>query len=177
MKNKDIGKRTVVWNGRCPFWLASLLLIALTLLVGCRPAETDSNAEVASGEAIQNKGSDTLVILAQKWAEVYMAEHPGTTVQVTGGGSGTGFAALQNKTTDLANASRPVKPKEVAACIKAFGRRPQEYKVCLDGLSVYVNEQNPLQVLDLGGIPVERWYRRGDTGWHLWHCGNPATLL
>src|SRR5436190_20427284 len=90
------------------------------------------------------KGSDTLVILAQKWAEVYMAGHPETKIQVTGGGSGVGFAALQNKTTDLADASRPIKPAELAECIKAFGKRPTEYKVCLDGLSIYTHRDNPL---------------------------------
>ena len=96
---------------------------------------------------ITAKGSDTLVILAQKWAEVYMTKHPGTTIQVTGGGSGTGFAALQNQTTDLANASRKIKAKEIEACIKAFGKRPTEYKVCLDGLSIYVNADNPIKEL------------------------------
>jgi len=69
--------------------------------------------------SITAKGSDTLVILAQKWAEVYMSTQPGTKIQVTGGGSGTGFAALQNRTTDLCNASRPIKSKEVLACIMA----------------------------------------------------------
>src|SRR5688572_32265011 len=68
------------------------------------------------------KGSDTLVILAQKWAEVYMSKNPNTKIQVTGGGSGVGFAALQNKTTDLANASRKIRAKEIEACIKAFGK-------------------------------------------------------
>ncbi len=98
---------------------------------------------------ITAKGSDTLVILAQKWAEVYMASHADTKIQVTGGGSGTGFAALQNKTTDLADASRPIKSAEIAACLKAFGKRPTEYKVCLDGLSVYVAESNPIKELTL----------------------------
>lgn len=95
------------------------------------------------------KGSDTLVILAQKWAEVYMQEKPGTRIQVTGGGSGIGFAALQNRTTDLANASRKIKPKEIENCIKAFGKRPTEYKVALDGLSVYVSADNPLSELSV----------------------------
>jgi phosphate transport system substrate-binding protein len=99
--------------------------------------------------SITAKGSDTLVILAQKWAEVYMASHPTTKIQVTGGGSGTGFAALQNRTTDLCNASRPIKPKEVLSCIKAFRKRPTEYKVALDGLSVYVNESNPVRSLNV----------------------------
>jgi phosphate transport system substrate-binding protein len=98
---------------------------------------------------ITAKGSDTLVILAQKWAEVYMTKHPGTTIQVTGGGSGTGFAALQNQTTDLADASRKIKAKEIEACIKAFGKRPTEYKVCLDGLSIYVNADNSIKELTI----------------------------
>lgn len=95
------------------------------------------------------KGSDTLVILAQKWAEVYMQSHPETKIQVTGGGTGTGFAALQNQTTDLCNASRKIKAKEIEACLKAFGKRPTEYRVALDGLSVYVHESNPIQAISL----------------------------
>ena len=116
---------------------------------------------------ITAKGSDTLVILAQKWAEVYMATKPDTKIQVTGGGSGTGFAALQNRTTDLCNASRPIKSKEVLACIKAFRKRPTEYKVALDGLSVYVNEANPvttLNVTQLKGIftgKITNWKELG----------------
>jgi phosphate transport system substrate-binding protein len=106
-------------------------------------------AIAAQAGNITVKGSDTLVILAQKWAEVYMGKHSETKIQVTGGGSGTGFAALQNKTTDLADASRKIKPKEIEACLKAFGKRPTEYKVALDGLSVYVNEANRLTELDL----------------------------
>src|SRR5436190_24010640 len=98
---------------------------------------------VAAGASAGNitvKGSDTLVILAQKWAEVYMSKHPDTKIQVTGGGSGIGFAALQNSQTDIADASRPIKNTEIAACMKSFGgKRPTEYKVALDGLSVYVN--------------------------------------
>lgn len=106
---------------------------------------------VVSAQAgnITVKGSDTLVILAQKWAEVYMGKNASTKIQVTGGGSGVGFAALQNKSTDLANASRKIRSGEVAECIKAFGKRPTEYKVALDGLSVYVNAENPLKELSL----------------------------
>jgi phosphate transport system substrate-binding protein len=102
-----------------------------------------------NGANITMKGSDTLVILAQKWAEVYMQKNPTAKVQVTGGGSGTGFAALQNRQTDLANASRPIKAKETEACIKAFGKRPTEFKVALDGLSVYVHEQNGIKQLSI----------------------------
>lgn len=93
------------------------------------------------------KGSDTMVILAQKWAEVYMARNPSIKIQVTGGGTGTGFAALQNQQTDLCNASRKIRAKEIETCIRAFGKRPTEYRVALDGLSVYVNAQNPVAEL------------------------------
>src|SRR5436190_5431963 len=103
----------------------------------------------AHAGGITVKGSDTLVILAQKWAEVYMSKHPDVKIQVTGGGSGIGFAALQNNTTDIADASRPIKSAERAACIKSFGKNPREYKVALDGLSVYVNLDNPLKELSL----------------------------
>ncbi|MBI3415357.1 MAG: phosphate ABC transporter substrate-binding protein [Verrucomicrobia bacterium] len=95
------------------------------------------------------KGSDTMVVLAQKWAEVYMGKNADAKIQVTGGGSGTGFSALQQNKTDLCNASRKIKPKEIEACIQAFSKRPTEYKVALDGLSVYVNEDNKLRTLSL----------------------------
>lgn len=113
------------------------------------------------------KGSDTLVILAQKWAEVYMQKKPDVKIQVTGGGTGTGFAALQNQTTDLCNASRKIRAKETSACVTAFGKRPTEHKVALDGLSVYVNEANPIKELaiaDLEGIftgKIRNWKEVG----------------
>jgi phosphate transport system substrate-binding protein len=121
--------------------LVAALALAATLLA--------SGARFAWAGNITVKGSDTMVILAQKWAEVYMSQHPGTKIQVTGGGSGTGIAALQNQTTDLANSSRKIKATEVAACLKAFKKRPTEYPVCLDGLSVYVNEANPIKELSV----------------------------
>ena len=95
------------------------------------------------------KGSDTLVVLAQKWAETYMGKNATAKISVTGGGTGTGFAALQNTTTDLCNASRKIKAKEIEACVKAFNKRPTEYKVALDGLSVFVHESNKIQSLSL----------------------------
>lgn len=117
---------------------------------------------------ISVKGSDTLVVLAQKWAEVYMAAHPGQKIQVTGGGTGTGFAALQNQTTDLCNASRKIKAKEIEQCVKVFGKRPTEYKVALDGLSVYVSASNSkvssLSLEELEGIftgAIKNWKEVG----------------
>src|SRR3954465_7266505 len=98
------------------------------------------------------KGSDTLVILAQKWAEVYMGDHKEVKIQVSGGGSGIGFAALQAQTTDLCDASRKAKATEIANCVKVFGKRPTEYKVALDGLSVYVNSDCPVKELTVAQI-------------------------
>ncbi len=113
------------------------------------------------------KGSDTLVILAQKWAEVYMSAHPEVKIQVTGGGSGVGFAALQNQGTDIADASRPIKAKEKEDCIKIFGKVPKEYKVAIDGLSVYVNNSNPVKELSLAQLEgiftgqIQNWKELG----------------
>jgi len=115
------------------------LACAASVLGAAFPARAD----------ITVKGSDTLVILAQKWAEVYMGKNPGQKIQVTGGGTGTGFAALQNQSTDLCNASRKIKAKEIETCVKAFGKRPTEYKVAVDGLSVYVSADNAVKELTL----------------------------
>lgn len=117
----------------------SLLAAAAAFLAVSAPAAT----------SITVKGSDTLVILAQKWAEAYMGRNPGVRIQVTGGGSGVGFAALQNKTTDLADASRKIKSAEILACVQAFGKRPTEYKVALDGLTIYVNDANPVKEVSI----------------------------
>ena len=120
----------------------TLLSAAISLLIA-------STVLAGSPSKITVKGSDTLVVQAQKWAEIYMNQKSDVKIQVTGGGTGTGFAALQNQTTDLCNASRKIRAAEIAECIKAFGKRPTEYKVCLDGLSVYVAAENPLKELSM----------------------------
>ena len=137
--------------------LKSLTLIAAALVLA-------GSAQAAN---ITVKGSDTLVVLAQKWAETYMGKNAETKIQVTGGGTGTGFAALQNKSTDLCNASRKIKPAEQINCVKVFGKRPTEYKVCLDGLSVYVSADNPVkeltvaQVADIFNGKTKNWKEVG----------------
>lgn len=93
-------------------------------------------------ETITVKGSDTLVILSQRWAEVFMKSNPGIAVQVTGGGSGTGIAALLNGSTDICNASRPMKQSEIEKLKEKYGSTGVEIKVAIDGLSVYVNKAN-----------------------------------
>ncbi len=95
------------------------------------------------------KGSDTMVLLGQKWAEVYMQKNPGAKVQVTGGGSGTGIAALINGTTDIAESSRPMKNAEVTSAEAKQGGKVKETPVALDALSIYVNAANPLTEISL----------------------------
>jgi phosphate transport system substrate-binding protein len=106
------------------------------------------------GGSIQVKGSDTMVNLGSAWAEAYMAKHPELSIAVTGGGSGTGIAALINKTTDIAQVSREMKAKEYEQA-KAVGVDPKEFVVAKDGLSVVVNPSNPvneLTIAQLSGI-------------------------
>jgi phosphate transport system substrate-binding protein len=117
------------------WWLAGVVALGLGWTAGA--------AEITV------KGSDTLVILAQKWAETYMGLHSDVKIEVTGGGSGIGFAALQNQTTDLCDASRQIKAAELQKCVIAFHKRPTEYKVALDGLSIYVNNDSPVKELTL----------------------------
>jgi phosphate transport system substrate-binding protein len=78
-----------------------------------------------------------------------MKGHPNVQIQVTGGGSGIGLAALQDGQTDIADSSRAINAKEQEKCVLKFGDIPREYKVAVDGLSVYVNKDNPVKELDL----------------------------
>ncbi len=106
----------------------------------------------AAKKTITIKGSDTLVILAQRWAEKYMAAHQGVVVQVTGGGSGTGIAALINGTTDFANASREMKKSEMDKLKQRYNTLGYEVKVAKDGITLYTNASNPVEELTLGQI-------------------------
>ena len=109
-------------------------------------------ALVAQQRNVTVKGSDTLVILGQRWAEVYMGKNKGATIQVTGGGSGVGIAALINGTTDIAEASRPMKPQEIADLKAKRGKDALELPVAVDGLAVYVHATNPVTELTLAQI-------------------------
>jgi phosphate transport system substrate-binding protein len=105
-------------------------------------------AGVAAAGNITVKGSDTLVRLGQRWAEEYMKTHAGAVIQVAGGGSGTGIAALINGTTDVCEASRDMKPKEYEDA-KAKGVNPYRVAVALDGIAVFLNKENPVKELSL----------------------------
>ncbi len=108
----------------------------------------------ASGNArtlIQNKGSDTLVNVAQAWAEAYSKANPDVAVAVSGGGSGTGIAAMINGTVDIANASRKMKGKEVDTA-KERGQNPVEHVVGYDALAVYLHYDNPVETLSIAQL-------------------------
>jgi phosphate transport system substrate-binding protein len=111
-----------------------------------------ATAPSAEKSSITIKGSDTMVILGQRWAETYMMEFPGTTVQVTGGGSGTGIAALINGSTDVCESSRPMKDKEKNDVKAKRGAAAVETPVALDALAVYVNDKSPLKEIALPAL-------------------------
>lgn len=100
---------------------------------------------------MQNKGSDTIVNLALAWAEKYQDMHPEVSISVTGGGSGTGIAALISNTVDIANASRQIKPEEIKEA-EANGVTPKEFVIARDAIAVIVNPNNPVQHLSLQQI-------------------------
>ena len=122
----------------------ALLVGALVCLcfAGCGGTETGGSGE---RKVITVKGSDTMVILGQRWAEEYMNKNPGISIQVTGGGSGTGIAALINGATDICESSRPMKEKEKQDIRARQGKEVKEIPVALDGLAVYFHQSNPIQ--------------------------------
>jgi phosphate transport system substrate-binding protein len=144
---------------------ALLLSALMAALLGCaRPEHTAGGGDAgAESSTLSLKGSDTMVILGQRWAEAYMKANPGATVQVTGGGSGTGIAALINGTTDICESSRPMKDKEREDVQAKRGAPVVETKVALDALAVYVHASNPLTEISL---PALRGVYLGETkGW------------
>ncbi len=106
----------------------------------------------APAETITVKGSDTMVQLAQRWAEKYMQQHPEVNIQVTGGGSGTGISALINGTTDICDASRPMKDAEKIKLRERYGSTGIEIRTAKDGLTVYLNEGNSVKELSFEQI-------------------------
>jgi phosphate transport system substrate-binding protein len=106
---------------------------------------------VGAGKQITIKGSDTMVHLVSMWAEKFMNDNKGTKVSVTGGGSGTGIAALLNGTTDICAASRSIKEKEIKLAEKR-NIKPVEHVMARDGIAVVVNPANPVSELTIEQI-------------------------
>ncbi|MGB5529879.1 MAG: PstS family phosphate ABC transporter substrate-binding protein [Ignavibacteriaceae bacterium] len=145
------------------YLLAAFLIITPLLFLGCKKKEGGEEKTT-----ISIKGSDTMVNLAQKWAEIYMQQNPNVSIQVTGGGSGTGVASLLNGTTDLANSSRELKSSEFETA-KQKGVTPIVYNVALDGIALIVHPDNKIdnltvkQVSDIFSGKITNWKQLGGT--------------
>lgn len=111
-----------------------------------------SPAGFAHAGTVTIKGSDTMVVLGQRWAEEYMKKHADTSIQVTGGGSGTGISSLINGTTDICQSSRSMKPAEKEKLRERNSRVGVEIPVAKDGLAVYVNSKNPMTEITMAQL-------------------------
>ena len=132
---------------------AGLRRVAVTLLCGLLASAAGCQSRSASSPdghfVIRVEGSDTMVNLAQAWAETYNLKHPEISVQVLGGGSGVGLASLIDGNCDMANSSREIKPDESRKVGAAYGVQPTETIVGYDALAIYVHKSNPLDTISL----------------------------
>ncbi|MBA4367218.1 MAG: phosphate-binding protein [Desulfobacterium sp.] len=125
----------------------NIVIIALLMFTGCK--RSDEQGEKAEVTTIQVKGSDTLVNVAQAWAEQYKNVMPAVDVEVSGGGSGVGIAALLKGTIDIATASRNMKQEEMEAAKHNTGKDAKEFTLGYDALAVYVHKDNPINEISL----------------------------
>jgi len=142
------------------FCLISILLSSCAGSTSAQPNQGSASAY------IENKGSDTIVNLALAWAEKYQGDHPEVRISVTGGGSGTGIAALVNGTVGLANASRKIKKEEIAEA-QSKGIEPVEHVIARDAIAVIVHPENPVsqltlqQISDIYSGKIDNWSEVG----------------
>ena len=144
-----------------------LLIITLFFTSACQRADSSQDLSIEGTQIyIENKGSDTIVNLALAWAEAYQNSHPNIRISVTGGGSGTGIAALINNTVDIANASRQIKDEEINNA-NQNGVEPLEFVIARDAIAVIVNKTNPIerltlqQVSDIYSGRIHNWLEVG----------------
>jgi phosphate transport system substrate-binding protein len=141
----------------------AILGLALVYLCGC--SSTRSISTIAP--VIRIKGSDTMVILAQRWAEEYMKQHTGIAVYVEGGGSATGIEALIKGEIEICTASRPLQPGEVRRLAQQHRNIGIAFRVAKDGLSIYLHPDNPVrdlrleQVKDIYTGRIKNWREAG----------------
>ena len=128
-------------------------LTAILCLAGCGEGKP----------TVTIKGSDTMVILGQRWAEEYGKKNNSVKIQVNGGGSGVGIAALIDGATDICAASRPMKDKERADVKAKFNKDVTEIPVALDGLAIFLSMNNPIDELSLAQL--DGIYRGKITDW------------
>ena len=157
---------------------ATITAVAALWLAGCGKQEAGTATPTGGSAAankktieIRAKGSDTMIQLATAWAEAYRKVKPNVFVNANGGGSGTGFAALQNNSTDLCNASRAIKPEESEKVKTVTGKEAKEFAVAYDALVVYAHPSNPIKEISLEELR-EIWVEGGST--LTWEQINPA---
>jgi phosphate transport system substrate-binding protein len=174
--------------------LFSLFLLCSFVVSACRSSSTSTSDQLTATSSIENKGSDTIVNLALAWAEEYQSLHPDVRISVTGGGSGTGIAALINGTVDIANASRKIKDEEISEAQKN-GIDPIEITIARDAIAIIVNLENPVDELTLQQIsdiysgkitnwqsiggedrPIVRLSRETNSGTHVYFLENVLRL-
>jgi phosphate transport system substrate-binding protein len=153
--------------------VSALLGVAVAAFwgTGCKPSGSGGSGGGGRATIIQNRGSDTMVNLAQAWAEAYSKTHPEVKVEVGGGGSGVGIAALIRGTVDIANSSRDIKPSEVEQMKKNTGKEPKEFTVGYDALAIFVHRNNPLDNITteqlaqiyMEGGKITKWSQLGVT--------------
>jgi phosphate transport system substrate-binding protein len=143
--------------------ILALIMIAAAALVGCggetppatteptEPMENGQTSDVDFSKLVEIKGSDTMVNLGQRWAEEFMDKYPEAALAVTGGGSGTGIAAIINGTADIAQASRKMKDEELAQA-KANGFELKEFVTGRDGIAIAVHKDNPIEKLTMENL-------------------------
>jgi len=170
------------------------LLFTFTFLSPACGSTASQESHTSATRTIENKGSDTIVNLALAWAEAYQEIHPEVSLSVTGGGSGTGIAALINGTVDIANASRRIKSEEQAEA-EANGVTPTEFIIARDAIAIIVNHENPVDNLtlqlisdiysgkinnwsEIGGEdrPIVRLSRETNSGTHVYFLENVVRL-
>lgn len=171
-------------------WTGIILLAAVLALAACSandaPGNLGSSGATEAGQSatgdgsddggyIDIRGSDTMVNLGQQWAEAFMAQRPDVQIAVTGGGSGTGIAQLINNNTDLAQASRPMKPEEFEQA-RQHGVEVYEFIVGQDGVVIAVHQDNPIEKLtvtqlkDIFTGKISDWSELG------WAEGGPISI-
>lgn len=173
--------------------LCCLLLIGGFVLTACG-GRANAQPDAAAKKTIEDTGSDTIVNLALAWAEAYQKVQPDVRISVSGGGSGTGLAALINGTTDIANASRKITNDETQNAQKN-GIDPHEIEIARDAIGVIVNPNNPVQKLTLSQIsdiysgkitnwkevggedrPIVLLSRESNSGTHVFFLANVVRL-
>ena len=142
-----------------PFSGALLGIAAFLFVPACGKSGDAGSDGSSSTKTIANIGSDTMVNLAQSWAEAYSSVAPEVSVEVSGGGSGIGIAALLNGTCDIANSSRKLEAEEVEKAKTEYGADPEEVMVGYDALAIYVHPSNPLTEISIDEL--SEIYREG----------------